>query len=196
MKLIGSHNRWTLCLLRRKNYYFLSSAAEVCNPFFMICFRRFFGRVTRRKIEWTDVTSDSQVVMAPLFGMKILSSSSTSSTKIFSPFLWCGKKIVFSAVLPMSNIQWNSSLDFIRLFLVIWIGWWKSILSWSPTKDRNVKCSYFGGGMYLLKWDLHNCLKVVSYPFIIQILQCSMPENGNLVIYLLRKMILLFSLII
>ena len=159
MKLIGSHNRWTLCLLRRKNYYFLSSAAEVCNPFFMICFRRFFGRVTRRKIEWTDVTSDSQVVMAPLFGMKILSSSSTSSTKIFSPFLWCGKKIVFSAVLPMSNIQWNSSLDFIRLFLVIWIGWWSekashlSLLSWSPTIDRNVKCSYFGGGMYLLKWD-------------------------------------------
>ena len=115
--------------------------------------------------------------------------------KFFLHFCDVARKL-FSQLCPMSNIQWNSSLDFIRLFLVIWIGWWKSILSWSPTKDRNVKCSYFGGGMYLLKWDLHNCLKVVSYPFIIQILQCSMPENGNLVIYLLRKMILLFSLII
>ena len=128
MKLIGSHNRWTLCLLRRKNYekrwllFFVQLKSVIPSLWFAL--EDFFGRVTRRKIEWTDVTSDSQVVMAPLFGMKILSSSSTSSsTKIFSPFLWCGKKIVFSAVLPMSNIQWNSSLDFIRLFLVIWIGW-------------------------------------------------------------------------
>ena len=125
MKLIGSHNRWTLCLLRRKNYekrwllFFVQLKSVIPSLWFAL--EDFLGGWREGKLN--ERMSQAILKWSWLHCLEWKYCRRVRPPpKFFLHFSDVARKL-FSQLCPMSNIQWNSSLDFIRLFLVIWIGW-------------------------------------------------------------------------